>query len=113
MEPTEKPVSAWSTAWMPVALLILMAGGYALFQSKFSMVAKAEDAVKHELIDGDSAKFRDVRTISDFEVCGEVNSKNKLGGYVGFTPFKVTLMTSIQHEPLVRFGIDSGLCREK
>lgn len=118
MEQGTKPVSAWSTAWMPVAIIVLMVGGYVLFQSKFGLIARAEEAVKHELIDGDSAKFRNVRKNSDFEVCGEVNSKNRLGAYIGFTPFLVVDLPSIQDAPRVQFGDDliapqTGACRLK
>lgn len=48
-----------------------------------------EDAVRHELIDPDSAQFRDVkRCTADRDVYkGEVNAKNRMGAYTGFEPF--------------------------
>lgn len=49
--------------------------------------AKAHDAIKNLLFDPDSAQFRNEETASDGSVCGEVNSKNRMGGYVGFTRF--------------------------
>jgi hypothetical protein len=47
-------------------------------------ITKAKSIIKKDLIDGESAQFTDLRyyKISNY-VCGEVNAKNKLGGYVG------------------------------
>lgn len=44
----------------------------------------AQEIVKNELIDPASAQFK-----SQKGFCGEVNSKNKMGGYVGFKRFIV------------------------
>lgn len=48
----------------------------------------AEAAVKQRLTDPDSAQFQAVVEKGDY-VCGEVNSKNKAGGYDGFRRFYV------------------------
>lgn len=50
---------------------------------------KVEEAVKRVLIDGDSAKFDDVKRCSaDNEIySGRVNAKNRMGAYTGFEPF--------------------------
>ena len=61
-----------------------------------SQINQVQETVKYGLIDPDSASFRNVRAIdmkladgtTYKSVCGEVNSKNRMGGYVGFTPFK-------------------------
>ena len=50
--------------------------------------SRAEDAVKQELTDPDSAQFSNVNSKGDV-VCGLVNSKNRLGGYVGPVGFIV------------------------
>lgn len=42
----------------------------------------AAQKVKESLIDSDSAKFRNQKGN-----CGEVNSKNRMGGYVGFSRY--------------------------
>ena len=49
----------------------------------------AEEAVRETLIDGESARFRDVQTCTgDRSVTtGEVNGKNRMGAYTGFEPF--------------------------
>lgn len=79
-------------AWVAACALILAACG-----SETSEVLKE---VRGNLRDPDSAKFRNV-TIVDAEtqiadspdkakwrsVCGEVNAKNAMGGYTGFSPF--------------------------
>ncbi|MBI1627017.1 hypothetical protein [Comamonas suwonensis] len=46
--------------------------------------------IAHDLRDPESARFREVALIvyeGRSVVCGEVNSKNGYGGYVGFQPF--------------------------
>jgi hypothetical protein len=56
-----------------------------------SKMSKAKEAISQMLVDPDSAQFHDLRRakrIGGREViCGEVNAKNKLGGYVGRQPF--------------------------
>lgn len=55
-----------------------------------ALLASVQVAVKRELKDPDSAKFRDLQTMGvngSILVCGMVNSKNGSGGYAGFTPF--------------------------
>ncbi|MHA3082125.1 hypothetical protein ACX1NX_02860 [Acinetobacter sp. ANC 5383] len=47
-----------------------------------NQIKVAEDAVKQVLLDADSAKFRNQKGN-----CGEVNSKNKFGGYIGFSRY--------------------------
>ncbi|MGR6534027.1 hypothetical protein [Brevundimonas sp. RM1] len=54
-------------------------------------VRDAKDAVRNTLRDPGSAEFRRIKVVrSDGQprvVCGEVNSKNAFGGYVGFRDF--------------------------
>lgn len=45
-------------------------------------IVLAEAAVKSQLFDPDSAKFKNQKGN-----CGEVNSKNKFGGYVGYSRY--------------------------
>lgn len=71
-------------AW-PLLLCSLAACG-----SLDPLISRAEDAVKHELRDPDSAEFRNVRRCSRANVEaveGEVNAKTDRGGYEGFVPF--------------------------
>lgn len=50
------------------------------------MVADRREAMKASLKDPDSAIFRNDR-INGQSYCGEINAKNSLGGYTGFTRF--------------------------
>ena len=55
-------------------------------------VAKAKTKVAERLIDPASAQFRSVavyvgRAGEHYGLCGEVNARNRLGGYTGFVPF--------------------------
>lgn len=63
---------------------------YTQVNSEEAYIEAAKDTVKRKLKDPDSAKFQDM-VVRDYQggkvVCGEVNSKNSYGGYVGFTPF--------------------------
>ncbi|SIN67709.1 hypothetical protein SAMN02745824_1751 [Parasphingorhabdus marina DSM 22363] len=48
----------------------------------------AKDAVREQLIDPDSAKFDDLAWAGKGTVtCGFVNSRNRMGGYAGWTAF--------------------------
>ena len=57
------------------------------------LTEQAKGIVKDGLSDPYSAQFEDVRVVGDaphLMVCGFVNAKNKLGGYVGRKPFIVS-----------------------
>ncbi len=55
---------------------------------------QAQDMIRSQLIDPGSAQFRNVQGRGDAAVCGEVNSKNRFGGYVGFRRFVVDRQTN-------------------
>ena len=50
--------------------------------------AAALAVLRERLFDADSAKFRNVQHSARM-TCGEVNAKNKMGGYIGFKKFIV------------------------
>lgn len=70
--------------WVASLAVLLMAGCT-------SDESKHKDVVKTRLNDPDSALFRDIKqSARDKEVwCGELNAKNKMGGYVGYTRYVV------------------------
>lgn len=69
-----------------VALVIAMLCGCA--------EQKAKTAVKALLNDPDSAQFTEVQSGKNpGDVCGMVNAKNRMGGYVGATPFLYEKLT--------------------
>ena len=44
-------------------------------------------SIESELSDPSSVLYKDVNEFPEGIVCGQVNAKNKFGGYIGFTPF--------------------------
>jgi hypothetical protein len=73
---------------------------YFLWTEVLSTEAKVAKLVKRSLTDPESAKFRNINKGSDPGlVCGEVNSKNRLGGYVGFTKFLVAADGTVTIDP--------------
>lgn len=68
-------------------------------QLSTSQSASIQSQVKDRLIDPGSATFRNIRaqdrSFSDGTksrvICGEVNSRNRMGGYAGFSTFSVIM----------------------
>lgn len=82
------------TALAVVAAATAVVAG-ALLYRHFALLTPLLDKVKADLNDPDSAQFRNVKVFGDWSrsevaVCGEVNAKNRMGGYVGYTSFIVT-----------------------
>jgi hypothetical protein len=50
-------------------------------------VEAAKKKIESQLADPLSAQYRNITTSSQGVVCGEVNAKNKMGGYTGFQQF--------------------------
>jgi hypothetical protein len=84
-------------SWVMTALIIcapVMAQGArhqaAHGKGDIGGLSKARKSILSELKDPGSAQFRDVRKGTDEDrarICGQVNSKNGYGGYVGFQKF--------------------------
>ena len=59
--------------------------------SDTAVIAGAMSSIKRKLVDPDSARFRNVRAYPQDSgttaVCGEVNAKNRAGGYNGYQRF--------------------------
>lgn len=55
---------------------------------------KARTAMEDSLFDAPSARFKELRAVTNPDgeklICGAVNAKNQLGGYVGFRNFVMT-----------------------
>lgn|GEM_PF-3273393 len=70
-----------------------------------------------QLTDPSSAQFRNERSKKDGWVCGEVNSKNTMGGYVGFKRYTVTWMPDgsniVAFEGQNETSVDRALCEVK
>ncbi len=82
------------------ALFVTACGPQVASKTPMSLTAQQtgtiESSVREKMIDPESTRFRNIRaydaTLTDGQgyryVCGEVNSKNRMGGYTGFTAFK-------------------------
>ena len=74
-------------AWLPwlagVGVLIILAVWY------FAPFWEARSKVRYLMIDPESAEFREMHRGQNGAICGEVNSKNRLGAYTGFVAFYV------------------------
>ena len=70
------------------AVLLLISGCFGPSKE----IVTAEKVIREALIDGQSAQFGEMKFYSATNyVCGTVNAKNKLGGYVGNKKFVVSL----------------------
>jgi hypothetical protein len=80
----------------------VVAAGLVVAASGCDTHGAAEEAVRAQLKDGDSAKFRNLyvktqfsgqyvgtKFVNDVATCGEVNAKNGYGAYTGFRRFYV------------------------
>lgn len=77
-----------STALVALLSTVFLISGCGPFPG--SPRAKAHEAIKQALFDPDAAQFRNEETSSSGDVCGEVNSKNRFGAYVGFSRYVYT-----------------------
>lgn len=57
-----------------------------------AVMTAAVKAISDQMRDPQSSQFRNLYII-DNSLCGEVNSKNGFGAYVGYTPFRYSLDT--------------------
>lgn len=70
-------------------------------------VASLRQGFDETLIDYGSARFKDVRLATDgVATCGLVNSKNRMGGYTGWTPFYAMALPS--SPAIITLGGDSS-----
>jgi len=72
-----------------VLLLVAAAGGW-----RWHLIGELRKPILAELNDPDSAVFRNETLLSPWAVsnsilCGEVNVRNKMGGYAGYARFYV------------------------
>jgi hypothetical protein len=63
------------------------------------MEDRARSVLSETLFDGDTARFKDLRIVEvkgekpEKIICGQVNAKNRMGGYIGFRNFIVSTVT--------------------
>lgn len=84
-------------------LITASLGGCSVYE-EHQFKHEAIDALKHSLSDPESAEFRGLRVVVreqiEFVLCGEINAKNRMGGYVGYRPFFVMALAN-DHERVV------------
>lgn len=79
---------------LTIALAALAAIACLATAWRYHLVAQMREPVAALLTDPESAQFRNERLFSGWTpgssaLCGEVNARNRMGGYVGFTSFSV------------------------
>lgn len=75
------------------AIVVLAALAGAVFAYRAYLISELRKPVLAQLSDPESAQFRNERVIGNWRfagtvLCGDVNAKNKMGGYAGFSPFE-------------------------
>jgi hypothetical protein len=72
------------------ALVLFLSACHLIPGSDEQKIAEARDQVSEGLVEPESAKFRNMtfNRVSN-AVCGEVNARNRMGGFTGFTRFFV------------------------
>lgn len=93
--------------WVLAVGAVLVAGG--LMAVDFIDVQRAKRVVGASLFDPSSAQYRDVDQHGQF-LCGEVNAKNRLGGYIGYRKFRATFdPPETEFEPVQTEGISTSV----
>lgn len=84
---------------LPFVLILAVLAGCTDADS--ARIDLARNAVKEKLSDPGSAQFRNdriteaepgIKAKGGFYVCGEVNAKNRMGGYTGFTQYVASII---------------------
>jgi hypothetical protein len=77
-----------------VALAVVVVVVGLLAWRQWHLIPQMREIVLAGLTDPDSAKFRNEsikwKNLRPVALCGEVNTKNRMGGYVGYKKFAVT-----------------------
>jgi hypothetical protein len=91
-----------------IALAILFTRGAPTTPSEPDPLAQVKAGVSDTMIDPASTTFKNVRKVA-IGYCGEVNAKNRMGGYVGYQKFhafdkadKSGKWVVIYEEPLIQ-----------
>ena len=101
-------------AWLGVAVgcILLVA---VVFGWRAYLIQELRKPVLAQLSDPEAAQFKDERLFGDWTLqggalCGSVNAKNRLGGYVGFRAFKAFPgLAEVETEFSESFKRDAGL----
>jgi hypothetical protein len=93
------------------ALLMLLSGNAQARDLSPQEKSKIRDVVTEGFNDPDSARFRWLPLRSGaVAYCGMVNAKNRLGGYTGYSPFIVGLVTKGKVvSDVILMGVDADM----
>lgn len=69
---------------------IIASATYKIKYDDWIAIPKAREVIQSRLRDPSSAQFRNERFTENRTLCGEVNSKNGMGGYTGFEKYFTT-----------------------
>jgi len=75
-----------------VCLLMVSSSIYVLFWKEIACYSEQKSALENvslQFFDHKSVEFKNVSFEDDVVMCGDVNGKNRLGAYVGFSRFYV------------------------
>lgn len=80
---------------IPVLIVTLLMCVLVPFGYRAHIIGQMQQSLRHPLYDPDSAQFRNLRLRSGWTangalLCGEMNARNRLGGYSGFEKFAAT-----------------------
>lgn len=88
-----------------------------------AQVSTVEAAIKRHLVDPESARFDGINAVQHpngyMFVCGRVNSRNRMGGYAGASPFSGTLagqnftIGEVASNSELHHAYVAGACRSK
>lgn len=92
------------------AFMIFSAAAYAsddVRDATQKEIAAIRHGMERDLLDAQSARFDSVKVKGNY-MCGMVNAKNKLGAYVGYTPFTGMIFRDTTGKLLAApMGVDS------
>ena len=95
-------------------LCVAMLGGCAAYD-EYQFKHEAIEALGQHLFDPESAQFRDLHVIvredTEYSLCGEINAKNRMGGFVGFHRFYVMAIDNGHTRAIIDVGIAQARSR--
>lgn len=94
-----------------IALVIVLTGG--VFGYREYLIHQLRKPVLAELSDPDSALFKNERVFGNWSeassiLCGQINAKNKMGGYTGYNWFESSLGQGHIESELLKETLDKA-----